>query len=135
LHPYNNFAAIGTRLAAVTQPQAVIAVEAAGSETYFSNRNTVDLAGVSDRTVAREPPSTPVFIPGHDKEDLRFSIGHLRPDVVLKFWLGPTDAALIESFGYDRLAPTLFVRHDSRLVDRVGLAKLAPSTTIAALLH
>jgi hypothetical protein len=64
-----------------TTPDAVIAFGAAGS-AYFTDRRAIDLLGLSDAKIARQPPRNPVFRPGHDKYDYDYSIGDLRPDVV-----------------------------------------------------
>jgi hypothetical protein len=65
-----------------------------------------------------------VFVPGQDKQDLHYSLGKLRPDLVFS-WPATQADAQIESYGYDRVAPGAYVRHDSRLVDRMGLARIA----------
>ena len=81
--PYDvSIESIGRERAA-TDPRATIAVVLAGNGPYFSHRRTIDILGKSDRHVARlrVPASAPVR-PGHDKEDLDYSIGQLRPDLV-----------------------------------------------------
>ncbi len=121
--PDRETAVAGLALGAVTRPNAVIALAVAGGAGYFSDRPAVDLSGKSDRTVAREQPAFPVFIPGQDKQDLRYSLGTLRPDLVFS-WPATQADAQIERYGYDRVAPGAYVRHDSRLVDRSGLARI-----------
>lgn len=78
----SQFAVLGSQLADVTTTHAVIAVGGAGASQYFSNRPMIDLAGKSDRHIARGPAATDVFRPGHNKWDFAYSVGRLRPDVV-----------------------------------------------------
>lgn len=112
-------------LRAATADDAVIAVVQAGALPYFSHRQAVDLLGKSDHVVATEPPRDPLFLPGHDKWDYAYSIGALRPDVVADFWpRQPDDLARLASWGYTEYGQDIFVRDDSRLVDRARLARL-----------
>ncbi|HEX5503081.1 MAG TPA: hypothetical protein VFW96_10700 [Thermomicrobiales bacterium] len=112
-------------LRAATADDAVIAVVQAGALPYFSHRQAVDLLGKSDHVVATEPPRDPLFLPGHDKWDYAYSIGVLRPDVVADFWpRQPDDRARLIGWGYTAYGPDLYVRDDSRLVDRARLARL-----------
>jgi hypothetical protein len=72
-----------------TQPEASIAVLAAGSTPYFSRRTAIDLLGKSDAQIAHFPPreSNPV---GHMKFDIEYSLAR-RPDLVVSLtprWLG-----------------------------------------------
>jgi hypothetical protein len=112
-----------TRLAVTvrdtTKPDASMAVVWAGIIPYFARRPAVDLLGRSDRTVARMAPRTERFWPGHTKWDYEHSIGRLRPDLIVQLWQPtPEELAAIRSFGYDQLAPEIFVRADSVAVDR-----------------
>jgi hypothetical protein len=70
--------ALGLRLRAATGKDASIATIAAGAVAYYSHRDIVDVLGKSDRVIARLPGTGP-FIPGHNKFDLNYSIGSLRP--------------------------------------------------------
>jgi hypothetical protein len=83
----------------VTTDQARIAVAAAGATSYFSDRLSIDMLGKSDRHVARLPMHRAIrqnpltyFYPGHLKWDYAYSIGELRPDVVLQLWEYPAEA-------------------------------------------
>jgi hypothetical protein len=74
----------------VTRPDATIAVTMAGTFPYFANRVAIDLLGKADSHVAHAPMKTFQglrsliwFAPGHLKWDFAYSIGKLRPDVVL----------------------------------------------------
>jgi hypothetical protein len=57
---------------------------AAGTVPYYSGLRGVDVLGKSDRHVARLPPRGvgQTITPGHNKFDLQYSIGELRPDVI-----------------------------------------------------
>jgi hypothetical protein len=74
-----------------TTPQATLAVVRAGTIPYFADRYTIDLLGKNDKYVARgavHMPSAAMrfmeFRPGHMKTDLAYSIGRLRPDVIVQ---------------------------------------------------
>lgn len=103
MHAADNadFAEMGMRLRAMTAPEARVAVRAAGAVSYFADRRMVDLLGKVDRRIARGPMVGPPpglarfvgFYPGHLKWDYAWSVGTLRPDVVV--WQGdpPPDLA------------------------------------------
>ena len=116
----------GLALSRSTDDRASVATSAAGEISYFSHRRVVDLLGYSDAVVARERPRTSVFIPGHDKWDLAYSLGTFRPDVVAFIWPADTleDLRLIESSGYQRVAHQVFVRAGSPHVDPFLLRRL-----------
>lgn len=74
-----------------TDPEATIAVGAAGAIPYFAQRRAIDLFGKNDRKIAREDAAVPQgwakwisFYPGHDKSDYDYSIGELKPDVIME---------------------------------------------------
>ena len=82
-----------------TTPKARIAVVAAGTTPYFSNRPAIDLLGKSDRRIAHQPANNIAnwyylesFRPGHMKWDYDYSIGELKPDLIVQLW-GDTQAA------------------------------------------
>jgi hypothetical protein len=102
----------GLALREVTQETASIGVARAGAVSYFSRRRAIDLLGKSDRVVAKSRP-VKEFYPGHNKQDLAYSLGRLRPDIVTEL---VTDPKVIEGFGYERVAPTLFLRKDHPLI-------------------
>jgi hypothetical protein len=84
----------------ITAPQAKIAVVAAGTTPYFSQRPAIDLLGKSDRKIAREQAHNTSnwadlekFRPGHMKWDYDYSIGELKPDVIVQLW-GDTRKAI-----------------------------------------
>lgn len=63
-----------------TDPQASVAVFAAGGVSYFSHRRAIDLLGKSDPHIARQQARRPDWI-GHNKFDAGYSLG-LEPDLV-----------------------------------------------------
>ncbi len=97
----NQFAEKGAIISDITLPGAKVAVGGAGASQYFSGRAMIDMLGKSDRHIANESPASPVFRPGHNKWDIEYSVGKLRPDVVLD----PPDARLLPSLGYTRMIP------------------------------
>ncbi len=119
-----------------TAPTASVAVVWAGASPYYSGRASIDLLGKSDSHIAHEAPKPVPFYPGHTKFDYAWSVGHLRPDLVAD--LARDSASLdraLTGWGYDEVAPKVWVRHDSRLVDRPRLiAGLAAEPAIEALL-
>ena len=87
----------------LTTPAARIAVVWAGITPYFSNRPSVDLLGKSDRQIAHMTARNQIaennpylelglYYPGHMKWDYTYSIGKLRPDVVVDLWKVPWEA-------------------------------------------
>jgi hypothetical protein len=87
---------IANRLREITTPEAHIAVVTAGAIPYFSERPAIDLLGKNDPTIAREPNHLPNGIgdirPGHMKWDYAYTLGELKPDVVVQIW-GDTETA------------------------------------------
>jgi arabinofuranosyltransferase len=75
----------GLELARYAEPEASVAVAAAGALPYYSGLRGVDVLGKSDRHVARlrgRGVDGETVTPGHNKFDLRYSIIELRPDVI-----------------------------------------------------
>lgn len=74
-----------------TLPEAKIAVSWAGAPGYYSERYMIDLLGKSDRKIAHSEPIRGLpagswnedFYPGHNKFDYAYSIGQLKPDIVV----------------------------------------------------
>jgi hypothetical protein len=80
----------------VTTQQAEIAYYAAGSVPYFSERQAIDLLGKNDSYIAHLQNHIPSKIsdirPGHMKWDYEYSIGKLKPDLVLGIYGGRDEA-------------------------------------------
>jgi hypothetical protein len=66
-----------------TTPDATLAVWAAGTAPYFSERYTYDLLGKSDPVIAQLPPRPGISV-AHNKFDMEYSLG-LQPDIVFTF--------------------------------------------------
>lgn len=89
-----DYSVLGEQIALITEPDARVAVVAAGATQYVSHRPAVDLLGKSDERIAKGPPATDdLVLPGHNKYDFAYSIGELQPDLVAQTWreLGPAD--------------------------------------------
>ncbi len=96
----NDYVVIAQEIKKITTPQARIAVVAAGTTPYFSERPALDLLGKSDPKIAREPAHNTAnwadlekFRPGHMKWDYDYSIGELKPDIIVQLW-GDTEKAM-----------------------------------------
>lgn len=90
---------MGLLVHSLTTEDASIAVVSAGAITYFSERTSIDLLGKADKVIAQGEPrslkgiSDDVdFRPGHNKWDYAYSIGELRPDLVVQLWSNPEEA-------------------------------------------
>ena len=74
----------------ITTPDAKIAVVTAGAIPYFAERPAIDLLGKNDAYIARLPAHQPDSLekirPGHMKWDYDYSIGELKPDIILQLW-------------------------------------------------
>jgi hypothetical protein len=77
----------GEALRQATAPDAVIAFSVAGAPAYWADRDSLDLLGKSDATVAKGVNR--VFYPGHNKWDYGYSVLQLKPDVVTEFVRSP----------------------------------------------
>lgn len=73
----------------------------AGAPGYYLDGQIVDLLGKSDKRIAESDPSSWPMYPGHNKWDYDYSIGELRPDIVISLW-SPTleDLQDMQSWGY-----------------------------------
>lgn len=115
-------------LSRITTPDATIAVLAAGAVPYFTNRTAIDMLGKNDKKIAHEKmhrlsyDSKPLykyraFYPGHLKWDYSYSIGELRPDVVVQIWgLGEEAAPYLEKRYVSALTPMgkIYLKRNSR---------------------
>lgn len=121
-------ARMGVLLEAATRPGASIAFVLAGAEPYYANRTSVDILGKNDLVVARLKTHRPLLIPwhpGHTKWDYAYSVGVLRPDLVLQLWQ-PTlsDVAAIRGWGYFELPNGIWIRRGTTLVDIAAIQRI-----------
>lgn len=134
-------------LETVTLPQARLAVFNAGVLPYFCERPVIDLLGRNDSHVARGPmhklgsgwERIARFQPGHMKWDYAYSIGELKPDVVVQVWkaggVGTEEAAryLGEYEKVEIGQQSMYVRRGSPNIrwDRLSAGKVVavPSST------
>jgi hypothetical protein len=86
-------------VASITDPEAKMAVVWDGAIPYFADRYTVSILGKNDKRIARIPMRTVrgpgklvAFYPGHLKWDYAYSIGELKPDVVVHLWQAQEEA-------------------------------------------
>jgi hypothetical protein len=115
---------LGVTLAEFTDPQAIIAVHAAGQIPYYSERRTIDLLGLNDPVIAKGPVTGP-FYPGHDKWNYDYSILQLKPDLIADNWVKLGDFMKGKT-EYQQLDNGIYVRKDSTLIDVSGLSKNFP---------
>lgn len=92
----------------VTTPDATVALVAAGNTPYFCEREYIDILGKSDKRIAQsqvpaseDGDSPRVFRPGHMKWDYAYSIGELRPDVVVEPFRDSYDEARVYLQDYE----------------------------------
>jgi len=82
-----------------TTHMASIAVVWDGAIPYFADRYAVSILGKNDHRVGRlpmrrvpGPAGLVAFYPGHLKWDYSYSIGELKPDVIVQVWKQPEEA-------------------------------------------
>ncbi len=115
----------------LTQPDASVAVIAAGNICYFSHRYCIDLVGKSDPVIARGGIQVPLdadwreLQPGHIKFNYQYSIGTLKPDVVVEIRRSTGDIAekyLDEEYIMAKVnTHPMYFRKDSTKIDWVQL--------------
>jgi arabinofuranosyltransferase len=83
----------------VTTPEAKIAVAWAGTIPYFLNRYSIDLSGKNDKNISHEKMRISsgvsrfiAFYPGHMKYNYKYSLGQLKPDVVVQLFFSADEA-------------------------------------------
>ncbi|MCX5886678.1 MAG: hypothetical protein NT096_12350 [Proteobacteria bacterium] len=88
---------LALKLREITTPQAKIALGGAGGIPYFLDRYCIDLLGKNDAFIAHQKTKyerVENWDPGHNKYDWGYSIGELKPDVVLDYderWYSPKE--------------------------------------------
>ena len=110
-------AQFGLALRDTVPPTTVIAAGWLGAPAYFTGFKAIDIFGKTDKHIARIEPTLP-FRPGHNKEDLAYSVGTLRPDIV---FIG-LDRPDVEPYGYVRVREGLYIRRDVVTSDWVAAA-------------
>jgi hypothetical protein len=114
--------ALGLHLRDTLPRSATIATHVAGQIPYYSQLQTIDLLGKSDRRIAAMPQTADRFRPGHNKWDYDYGIDERAPDVVADEW-GSVRAYLFAHGGYRRLPNGVWVSTAPRVpinVDAVG---------------
>ena len=91
---------LGLLLKANTSPDARIADAYAGSVIYFSGRYGIDLLGKSDRHIAQDVVAGEGRRAGHNKFDYDYSVGRMRPDLVIAMLRYPEEEGLIETHSH-----------------------------------
>ena len=107
----------GLLLRDTVPPRTIIAAGWLGGPAYFTGFEAIDIFGKTDKHIARITPTLP-FRPGHNKEDLAYSVGMLRPDIVV---IG-LDRPDVEPHGYVRVREGIYVRRDEATSDWVAAA-------------
>lgn len=114
-------------------PEATLASSWAGSIPYVAEHTTIDMLGKNDRGIAQMAPVIPEFVPGHNKWNLRYSIGELRPDLACNLPRRPGEVEYLWSAGYRSIGASCFVRPEARLDEarlRAGLSVLDPTPPV-----
>ena len=116
-----------------TSERTSVGVVWAGILPYFSRRPAVDFLGKSDPVIAKHAPVLP-FMPGHDRFDYDYSIGKLRPDLVIQLW-SPTPHALqlLADLDYQQVVGSVYARRGAPIdVDRLRASlRMVPSNLAA----
>jgi arabinofuranosyltransferase len=116
---------LGVRVAQTTSPSTRIGVVWAGAIPYFAHREAIDFLGKNDPVIAKHAPVLP-FYPGHDRFDYAYSVGVLKPDLILQLWF-PTDQTLrmLADAGYDQVFGGVYVRRGAEVdVERLRAFEL-----------
>ncbi len=110
----------------ITHPGARIAVTAAGTEAYLlPDRYFIDLLGKADKVIAREPIRSQMrggiegMRVGHMKWDYAYSIGELKPDVIVQLWDEDVEGAQPYLTAYQQFIfgeISLYLRTDSPMI-------------------
>jgi len=112
---------MGLRIREATPPDTVIAVVWAGAVPYFAHRKAVDILGKNDPVIAKSEPKLEFFYPGHTKWDFSYSIGELRPDLIVHSWAFARGSdAYIRSLGYQPAPEDIGVYATPQLIERLG---------------
>lgn len=88
---------IGLLLRQNVSASTVVADFWAGAVPYFSELPAVDLLGKADAYIAHLPAHPDGALPGHNKYDFDYSLGTLRPDLVVANFKLPVDEGTMRS--------------------------------------
>jgi hypothetical protein len=105
---------VGLELRKIVAPGEKVASAWAGAFFYFSGADGVDLLGKCDPVVAASPPSLNLEGVGHNKMNLEWSLGALRPRWVLMEltpYSQPDQAYVLAQYDLRLLEHPLFRRH------------------------
>ncbi len=107
---------LGVLLRETTSEDTTIAVTWAGAVPYFSRRPSIDLLGKSDPIIAHQlPVPTARFVPGHNKYNMKYSFGELKPDLIVHlFYITPEQGRWIFAQGYEILPNAILAREPTR---------------------
>lgn len=120
------YAKDGLLIREITNPGASVAMVTAGNICYFSHRTCIDLLGKADKRIARSPIQVPpdadwqVLRPGHIKFDYSYSIGALKPDVVVELLESTYDIGERFLIEYEKVKLNghwMYFRKDSKAVN------------------
>ena len=108
----------------ISTDDARIAVTWAGALPYFSERYTVDILGKTDTFIAYEEMRQTsglgkfvYFYPGHLKYNYEYSIGKMKPDIIVQFWENSEEATTYVINNYRQLSVKdwfFYLRSDSK---------------------
>jgi len=116
---------IGLLFRQATTPDVTIAYVWAGAAPYFAGRRAIELLGKSDKVIAKSQPVAE-FVPGHNKWNYAYSIGKLKPDLVIGLWKATdSDRKMMTDWGYIPICNDWYLRKESS--NKVNMAILCPS--------
>jgi len=101
-HIHRDNVALAVKLKQIAPPDAVVADTWAGTPFYYSGLRGVDLLGKNDAYIAHLPAEYGLMI-GHNKMDLNYSLGVLKPDIVLGSFPGVVTEEMIQQWEEDEL--------------------------------
>jgi len=102
---------ISNKINSISKPEATVGVFWAGNLSYYIDRPTIDFLGKSDRFIAKGPPvrekveskyNFSDFFPGHNKWNFEYSIGELKPDIIIRPSEDTQFLKQIESNNYEK---------------------------------
>ena len=130
-YPLNvTYLRVGLALRNATPPDTTVAVMAAGTVPYFSERPSIDLLGKNDARIAHAPAQPEILKPGHNKFNYDLSLARYQPDLVVPLgWPPPMSfraaggQAPVESYAWrDGIYfSSVFQQHYSQVMFLVGV--------------